>query len=284
MPIAKKKNLNESWDQLSQQAKELVLHGDNSQFLELASKQPIMRNLAKKLAKGIYKKDLARKLWGYHSDRCAQDYCKTNGPKDQPWHKTFTPGHRKEAASHWEEMHHDELKENTFNTSPLINENILSMFAEKEEVVNETVNPLFNLINYTLEKKPVEFNETFNALLTKRISGAVENYKHSLRLMSEDMIGAKSSFLNKPTKKNDNTDNAIHASIHLNDTTGMHDDLKNKSNKNNFNNGNKNKSNAIMHDDLKNKSNKNNFNNGNKNKSNAIHASIHADDTTGMDD
>ena len=70
-----------------------------------------MKNLAKKHAKGVYDSEKAKKLWGYHADRAAQSYAKEHGDKHTPWHKMFTPEHRKEAAAHWEEHHREDLHE-----------------------------------------------------------------------------------------------------------------------------------------------------------------------------
>lgn len=40
---------------------------------------------------------------------------KTHGSPGQKWHQMFTPAHRKEAASHWEVHHRDELHEEVKN-------------------------------------------------------------------------------------------------------------------------------------------------------------------------
>jgi len=64
------------YEDLSDEARELVLHGDNSEHLYRTSHEPIAKNLAKKMAKGTYDEDKARKLWGYHAERAAQSYQK----------------------------------------------------------------------------------------------------------------------------------------------------------------------------------------------------------------
>lgn len=103
--------LSEEYHKLSDTAKELVLHADNDSHLYRSSHEPIMKNLAKKHAKGVYDSEKAKKLWGYHADRAAQSYAKEHGDKHTPWHKMFTPEHRKEAAAHWEEHHREDLHE-----------------------------------------------------------------------------------------------------------------------------------------------------------------------------
>ena len=99
------------YEDLSDEARELVLHGDNTEHLYKTSHQPIIKNLAKKKAKGNYDEAKARKLWNYHADRAAQSYHKEYGSPHHPWHKMFEPSHRKEAASHWEAKHREELEE-----------------------------------------------------------------------------------------------------------------------------------------------------------------------------
>lgn len=93
------------YDKMSAEAKELALHADNTEHLYKSSHIPIVKNLQKKMKKGEYNQEKARKLWGYHADRAAQDYAKQHGSKDTPWHKMFTPAHRKEAAHHFESAH-----------------------------------------------------------------------------------------------------------------------------------------------------------------------------------
>jgi hypothetical protein len=95
--------------QMSHGATELTLHGDNTFHLYHSSHEPIMKNLAKKQAKGTYKPELATKLWRYHADRVAQDYHKTHGSPDTPWHKAFPTSERNEAARHWETTNRSEL-------------------------------------------------------------------------------------------------------------------------------------------------------------------------------
>jgi len=99
------------YEDLSDEARELVLHGDNSEHMYRSSHEPIMKNLSKKMAKGKYDEGKARKLWGYHADRAAQSYHKEFGEASHPWHKMFPTEHRKQAASHWEAKNREELGE-----------------------------------------------------------------------------------------------------------------------------------------------------------------------------
>jgi hypothetical protein len=96
---------------LSPEAHELVLHADNDSHLHNSSHTPIMNNLKKKMKKGVYDSEKAKKLWGYHADRAAHSYTKEHGHPGQKWHQAFSTKHRKEAAAHWEAHHRDELSE-----------------------------------------------------------------------------------------------------------------------------------------------------------------------------
>lgn len=96
---------------MSDEAHELVLHADNNSHLHHSSKTPIINNLKKKMKKGVYDLEKAKKLWGYHADRAAHSYAKEHGHPGAKWHQMFSTTHRKEAAAHWEKAHRDELSE-----------------------------------------------------------------------------------------------------------------------------------------------------------------------------
>ena len=102
--------IDENYADMSHAAKELVLHADNDHHLHHSSHTPIMNNLKKKMKKGVYHPEKAKKLWAYHADRAAQSYAKHHGD-GTPWHKMFSTSDRKAAASHWEDMHRHELHE-----------------------------------------------------------------------------------------------------------------------------------------------------------------------------
>jgi hypothetical protein len=98
-------------EEMSDAAHELVLHADNSAQLHHGSHMPIINNLKKKMKKGVYDSEKAKKLWHYHADRAAQDYHKQYGHKSVPWHHMFSTADRKQAAAHWESYHRSELSE-----------------------------------------------------------------------------------------------------------------------------------------------------------------------------
>ena len=112
----KEETIKENYGDMPHAAKELVLHADNDHHLHYSSHQPIVKNLSKKMKKGTYHPEKAKKLWQYHADRAAQSYAKHHGD-GTPWHKMFSVSDRKHAAAHWEDMHRHELNEAAGPTS-----------------------------------------------------------------------------------------------------------------------------------------------------------------------
>jgi len=104
-------SLTESYDNMSHEAKELVLHADSDERLHHSSHTPIMSNLRKKMKAGKYDSNKAKDLWKYHADRAAISYHKEHGGHNDKWHEMFSPTARKQAAAHWEQHHRDELKD-----------------------------------------------------------------------------------------------------------------------------------------------------------------------------
>jgi len=216
------KVIKEAWTDLSHEARELVLHGDNNQYLKTDSKLPIMNNLEKKYAKGKYDSTQAKKLWNYHADRCAMSYCNQFGGKDDKWNEMFNKNHRNQAASHWEGMHRDALKEGVDQEGNLIEENIYN-----------------NIFEAVLDKKPSVIKEEFDRIIKEKIIDIVNMKKEELAktvFLTDEQI--EESKKNKKHKKNSEEDdeleykknakkkksprsNAIHASIHADDKTGM---------------------------------------------------------------
>ncbi len=105
------KSIKESYEDDHAAAHELIMHADNDSHLHHSSHLPIMANLKKKMHKGTYDSDKAKKLWMYHADRAAQSYHKEHGSPGMKWHHAFPTSVRKAAAAHWEEHHRDELNE-----------------------------------------------------------------------------------------------------------------------------------------------------------------------------
>ena len=111
-PSGEKKLYEEvDYNKLSDDAKELAMYADNNERLYNTSHVPIVKNLQKKMAKGIYDQMMARKLWGHHADRAAQEYHKEHGTVEHPWHKMFPPETRRQTAAHFESAHREQVED-----------------------------------------------------------------------------------------------------------------------------------------------------------------------------
>jgi hypothetical protein len=92
----------------SDESLELVLYAENDGDLYRQSAVPVMKNLSRKFAKGIYDHELAKKLWKYHTDRAAKKYGKEHGNDDG--FAIFSPADRREAAAEMADSWQEELK------------------------------------------------------------------------------------------------------------------------------------------------------------------------------
>jgi hypothetical protein len=155
------------WDSMSPEARDIVLHADNDQHLYNSSHQPIIKNLQKKAAKGIYNPEKAKDLWKYHADRAAMSCCKKHGEPGDVWHKKFPQGARKEAASHWEGLHRDELHES-------LNEGLNDMQVDQNKEI-------FSMLKAALEDKPATFAEHFANALHPKLTDTIEAMKAEVK-------------------------------------------------------------------------------------------------------
>lgn len=87
-------------------AHELALYTTNDRQLFQQQAIPIISNLNRKIAKGIYNETLALKLWGYLAQSGAQKYAKEFGGT---WHQLFSVPTRKEAAKEIAKHYADHL-------------------------------------------------------------------------------------------------------------------------------------------------------------------------------
>jgi hypothetical protein len=78
-------------------ARELQLFVENDGDLYRQQAQPILKNLATKKARGVYKHDLAVKLYGYLMESGAKKYAREFGTASE-WARTFTVPTRRAAA------------------------------------------------------------------------------------------------------------------------------------------------------------------------------------------
>lgn len=87
--------------EMSMGARELALYAENDSLLYESSWKPIVANLDKKRAKGIYKSDMALILMKHHANRAAQSYAREFGDGETKWFEMFSVEDRKEAAEHF---------------------------------------------------------------------------------------------------------------------------------------------------------------------------------------
>lgn len=136
--------------ELSDKAHALVMHADNDRHLHNTSHAPIVKNLEKKMKKGVYDHEKAKKLWGYHADRAAQSWTKEHGHVGTKWHEHFPMKVRKEAAGHFADQHHAEMSAGNYHVT-----------KESEDLAAE-------IVYSVMERKPVEVGTNFkNAVLER---------------------------------------------------------------------------------------------------------------------
>jgi hypothetical protein len=116
---------------LSHAARELVLHSDNDSKQYKSSKAPIEKNLTKKWKKGQYDHALAHKLWMHHANRAAQAYHKEHGNKNLPWHHMFSVADRNQAAHHWANGWHEEMKAGNLHESTDLDEDMINELGDQ---------------------------------------------------------------------------------------------------------------------------------------------------------
>lgn len=82
-----------SWESSDPEAeRELILFGDNDSDIYHQRETPIIKNLVKKMKKGVYDSEKAKKLWKYWADEVASKYSKDYGG-------SFSPNVRRAIAS-----------------------------------------------------------------------------------------------------------------------------------------------------------------------------------------
>lgn len=77
---------------------ELKTFIDNDGRLYEQQTKPIMKNLATKLAKGVYDRTKAEKLWMYLVENGAKKYTREVEIEGVPWHQVFSMEDRKAVA------------------------------------------------------------------------------------------------------------------------------------------------------------------------------------------
>jgi hypothetical protein len=114
------------------EADELKLYIDNDDGLYRGMTTSIMKNLATKLARGIYDRAKAEKLWMYLADRGAKKYEREFGSEftsersGVPWNKMFSVSDRRAVAkelndhflTEWKNGSYDHLLPKKYARSP----------------------------------------------------------------------------------------------------------------------------------------------------------------------
>lgn len=172
---------NHSDTELPHEAKELVLFGDNSTHLEHTSRKPIVKSLARKMKKGAYDHGKAKKLWGHHADKAAQEYTKQHGHAGQKWHELFSTKHRKAAANHWADEHHEGV-----------------MSGDQSHVYKEDVDLASEIVFAAMGKKPVGVNINFKEAILERSKELIDDQKCEL---SGKFMESLKPFKLNPAKK-----------------------------------------------------------------------------------
>jgi len=95
-------------------AREISLFADNDADLFRQSKQPILKNLAKKYEKGTFKVDLASKLWVYYIENALKKYHKLY-VKRGTWSSLLKPADRRLLAMEYAQDTLNDFNKGYFN-------------------------------------------------------------------------------------------------------------------------------------------------------------------------
>jgi hypothetical protein len=96
-------------------AREISLFADNDADLYRQSKQPILKNLAKKYQKGTFKVDLASKLWVYYIENALKKYHKMYGNSRASWSTLMKPADRRLLAMEYAQDTLNDFNNGEFN-------------------------------------------------------------------------------------------------------------------------------------------------------------------------
>lgn len=80
---------------------ELKIFVDNDGDLYRLQTTSIFKNLATKMAKGVYQHHLAAKLFGYLAESGAKKYAREMGGDGSNWHQMFSVADRRFVANEW---------------------------------------------------------------------------------------------------------------------------------------------------------------------------------------
>ena len=127
---------------MSDEAHELVLFGENDADLYRQRTVPIMKNLTKKWDRGVYDHDLAVKLWTYWAADAAQRYSAEHGSPDVKWSNMFPTSVRNEVAEYMADYWEEELEAGNKmeSASPVSEEGPYGIEDSNHEIVMGFVN------------------------------------------------------------------------------------------------------------------------------------------------
>jgi hypothetical protein len=95
------------YNALDDAGRELVLFIENDGGLYRQQGEPILKNLVRKMLKGIFSEPLAAKLYLYYVNNGAQKYVQEFGSEGQAWHALFPMAVRKQVAAYFAKAFHD---------------------------------------------------------------------------------------------------------------------------------------------------------------------------------
>ena len=96
-------------------AREISLFADNDADLYRQSKQPILKNLARKYQKGTFKVELASKLWVYYIENALKKYHKMYGNSRASWSTLMKPADRRLLAMEYAQDTLNDFNNGEFN-------------------------------------------------------------------------------------------------------------------------------------------------------------------------
>lgn len=148
-PMNKKqsKTMKEGFDSDESVARELKLFIDNDGELYRQQTMPIMKNLARKMRKGVYDSARAVKLWKYLADSGAKKYAREHGGPKVKWSEMFPVSIRMMVAKELAEDFDDEMKVGGLDVEDLLKKESKTTTVTKgklKEMVRKAVRKQLN--------------------------------------------------------------------------------------------------------------------------------------------
>lgn len=132
---------------MSDEAHELVLFGENDADLYRQRTVPIMKNLTKKWDRGVYDHELAVKLWSYWAADAAQRYSAEHGSPDVKWSNMFPTSVRNEVAEYMADNWEEELEAGNKMESAKKAHKIAKKIEKNEGIAEDETEDAFAMIH-----------------------------------------------------------------------------------------------------------------------------------------